>query len=286
MVRTVLSAFQKLSENLEITDLQEDTVSTRQINVRKVLDEGLSVLDTFLTGSYRRSTMISPLKEADVDIFAVLDSKYYSKTGQSDLLNKVKGALRATYNTPDISANGQAVTITFSDFKVDVVPGFYREGGGFLIPDAQLSRWIPTDPKMHVKIWADANQAHNGDLVPLIKMLKGWNKSRGILRSFHLETLALSVLTNVNINSYPSGARYFFDKARPKIRTKLSDPAGYNDDVAAHINSSEAMDKIVRRLDWAYETAVEAEQLDNVGKAQAAIEKWKEIFKDYFPAYG
>jgi small multidrug resistance pump len=30
--------------------------------------------------------------------------------------------------TPDISRNGQAVMITFTDFKVDVVPAFYRNG--------------------------------------------------------------------------------------------------------------------------------------------------------------
>jgi hypothetical protein len=43
---------------------------------------GLEVLDSFLTGSYRRSTMIAPLKEADVDVFVVLDAKCYSPMAQ------------------------------------------------------------------------------------------------------------------------------------------------------------------------------------------------------------
>src|SRR6266536_3618537 len=51
-----------------------------------------------------------------------------------------------------VSRNGQAVTITFADFEVDVVPGFYRKGGGYLIPDSVLNRWIETDPKQHVEI--------------------------------------------------------------------------------------------------------------------------------------
>jgi hypothetical protein len=29
----------------------------------------MEVLDSFLTGSYRRSTMIAPLSQADIDIF-------------------------------------------------------------------------------------------------------------------------------------------------------------------------------------------------------------------------
>src|SRR6266850_298799 len=217
MASTIAEGFEELRSNLEITDLQEETVSTRQQNVRKALEDDFTILDSFLTGSYRRSTMVAPLKEADVDIFIVLDASYFASDGQTTLLNDVKSALRKTYTkTPDISPDGHAVTITFTDFKVDVVPGFYRKGGGYLIPDDQLSRWLPTDPKKHVDLWSEANKAHKGDLVPLIKMLKGWNKSRGLLRSFHLETLALTVLDNVRISSFPSGVRFFFDKAREK----------------------------------------------------------------------
>ena len=179
----------------------------------------LAVLDSFLTGSYRRSTMIAPLKDADVDVFVVLDPKYYNVGGQRPLLEKVKRSLRKTYTqTPDIRPDGQAVTITFTDFKVDVVPGFYRTGGGYLIPDAGLGRWIETDPKRHVDLWSASNNAHNGDLVPLIKMVKGWNKSRKLFRSFHLEVLTRSVLEGVRISDFPSGLRFVFDKARGKIR--------------------------------------------------------------------
>src|SRR5262249_60237311 len=92
--------------------------------------------DSFLAGSYRRSTMIAPLTQADVDIFVVLDPSYYEANGQASLLDKVKRTLQKTYSkTPEISRNGQAVTITFTDFKVDVVPAFYSTAGGYLIPD-------------------------------------------------------------------------------------------------------------------------------------------------------
>lgn len=142
MATTIPQAFAKLRENLEITDLQASTVSTRQQSVREVLDAGMKVLDSFLTGSYSRSTMIAPLSEADVDIFVVLNAEYYhhynaQNGGQAGLLDLVKRTLRRTYTqTPDISRNGQAVTIRFTDLTVDVVPGFYREGGGFLIPNS------------------------------------------------------------------------------------------------------------------------------------------------------
>lgn len=287
MARTIDEAFRVLRTNLEITDLQEKTVSTRQTSIRSVLESDFIVLDSFLAGSYRRSTMISPLKEADVDIFVILDPKYYAAQGQTGLLNAVRASLLKTYTkTPKIRPDGHAVTITFTDFKVDVVPGFHRKGGGYLIPDTSGPRWIPTDPKRHVEIWSQANRTHNGDLVPLLKMLKGWNASRRLLKSFHLETLALDILTNVTISSFPSGIRYFFDKARAKIRTKLADPAGYSDDVAQHVNTTEQMDTIVKRLDWALARAQEAEKFAAAGRTMDAFAKWSQLIPNHFPAYG
>ena len=84
MAKTIDEGFEELRSNLEITDLQEKTVSTRQKNVRKALEDDFDILDSFLTGSYRRSTMIAPLKGADLDIFIVLDPKYYEASARPD----------------------------------------------------------------------------------------------------------------------------------------------------------------------------------------------------------
>ena len=170
MATTIQQSFLGLKSNLEITNLQASTVSTRQTNVRGVVENGMDVLDTFLTGSYSRSTMIAPLKEADVDVFVVLDPRYYhhyngQNGGQAGLLDLVKRTLLKTYTkTPDISRSGQAVSIRFDDFVVDVVPGFNREGGGYLIANSRTNSWISTDPKKHVDLMTEANKAHNGDL--------------------------------------------------------------------------------------------------------------------------
>jgi hypothetical protein len=193
MATTIKSAFDVLKSNLNITGLQESTVATRQTNIRTAVEAEMEVLDSFVAGSYRRNTLIAPLANADVDVFMVFAAKYFEQDGQASLLDKVKRVLKITYpKTPEISRNGQAVTITFTDFKADVVPAFYRQGGGFLIPDSVSKRWISTDPKAHIDLWQTANKAHNGDLVPLIKMIKGWNVCHSwLLHSFHLETIVL-----------------------------------------------------------------------------------------------
>ena len=51
MATTIPQAFQKLKSNLEITDLQQETVSARQKSVRDVVEAGLTVKDSFLIGT-------------------------------------------------------------------------------------------------------------------------------------------------------------------------------------------------------------------------------------------
>lgn len=287
MVTTIFDAFRQFKTNLEITGLQENTASTRQQNVRDAVAADFQLLETFLTGSYRRNTLIAPLADADIDVFLVLDPKYYGTQNQGALLSSVMTTLKKKFpSTPRIKPDGQAVTITFTDFKVDVVPGFYRTGGGFLIPDSNLGRWIPTNPKTHVELWSASNKEHEGALIPMIKMMKCWNRANGALfRSFHLEVLVRHLLNGIRITDYPSGARWLFDKMRDKVWKKIPDPAGYSDDVASYLPKTEA-DKMIAVLDASYRLAVAAEDYAKRGSARHAIDKWRDIFGDYFPAYG
>jgi hypothetical protein len=294
MPTTILESFRRLKQNLEITGLQEATISTRQTSIRDVIEAEMVVLDSFLTGSYARHTMIAPLKEADIDIFIQLEAKYFhhynngQNGGQAGLLDLVKRTLRKTYTkTPDISRSGQAVSIRFEDFVVDVIPGFSRQDGGYLIPNSITKSWLSTDPKKHVEIMRVQNTAHNGDLVPLIKMVKGWNASIGkYFRSFHLEVLALQILHNVTISDFPTGVRYYFDKGRTVIKEKNLDPAGYGDDLGRYIDTQQKVQEAVGKFELAYDRAIKAEDWARRGYIQNAVEMWVKIFGEYFPAYG
>jgi hypothetical protein len=291
MATTIPASFVQFKSNLEVTAPQATTLSTRQQSVRDVLANGLNVLDSFLTGSYARSTMISPLSEADIDVFMVLDSRFFQhyngqNGGPAGLLDLAKRTLLKTYTrTPDISRNGQAVTIRFDDFVVDVVLGFHRTGGGYIMANSITNSWLQTDPKSHVTLMSDANKRHNGQLVPLVKMIKAWNKIHGsYFRSFHLEVMALSILNNVAITDFPSGVRYYFDKARSLVRMQNPDPAGYGDDVGRYLTNR---DFAAGKFQSAYEIALRAEQwTNNALYTKSAVDEWRKLFANYFPAYG
>jgi len=284
---TVGASFQRLRENLEITGLQASTVSTRQNGVRDVVAKDMNVLDSFLTGSYSRSTMIAPLSDADIDVFIVLDAKYSEQGGQASLLDKVRRTLLKTYTmTPKISRNGQAVTITFKDLAVDVVPAFYYGGGGYLIPDSIHNVWIQTNPKVHVKVMTDANASHAGGLVPIVKMIKCWNRNLGYdFVSFYLELLAVDVFKGVTIADYPAAMSLFFYRGRDAIRYSIEDPAGDGGHIQG-LRNCRTVDNAVARFTTAYAQSAVAEQYAKDGRNRDAVEKWQKVFGDYFPAYG
>lgn len=285
--------FEKLRSRLELTGLQEKTVATRQSNVRAAVGRQLTVVDDFLTGSYRRHTMIGPLKGADVDIVVVLDRTYKDR-GARAVLELVKQALLDEYKKGTmISRNGQAVTITFTDFIVDVVPAFSRPWWswevGWEICDSGRDRWITTNPKKHVEISAAANRAHGGHLVPRIKQLKAWNLTAGEpLRSFHLEALAWSIFgtswwSKNGQSSDWASARYFFEKARTELKSQLHDPAGTGSDVAAYLHGT-ALDSAVSKVTSAFERCVRADKCAKDEDFVGMHEAYGQVFGGYYPS--
>ena len=285
MSYTVPVGFQKLHENVEITNIQASTVSTRQQNVRDAVRKRLLVDDDFLTGSYMRNTMIAPLKDADVDIFMVMNDVYYRSNGQAYILDKVRDVLIETYpSTPKISRDGQAVTISFSDFKVDVVPAFTKLGGGYYIPNTITKQWVATDPRRHIALWSEENKAHNGKLVPLIKMMKAWNKDNSSLfNSFHLECLILQTMKYVPITEFYIAVRHIFEKSQYSFQS-VYDPIMFSS-VSTYLNTQEKRNAASSKLNTAYTWAKKAEDFAGEGKIKDAYYYWRLLFGNYFPVY-
>lgn len=300
MSKTIVQGFQEFRSRLEITDLQSSTISHRHQNIREILKQELPVLEDggdFLTGSYIRKTMIAPLKDADIDIFFVLNRSYFYNNTQTSLLDKVKSILKKAYpQAADISRDGQAVTISFHDFKVDVVPAFRRMFSffvsGYLIANTITKTWVITNPKEHIEIWSKANQEHNGNLIPLIKMMKAWNKiNSALLTSFHLECLLLSIMKGQSITDFPSAVQYVFDKARRFFRYPLlftvRDPSVSDSNVGAYLNTRKKREAVLSRLETAYARAKKAQEMASQDNLQEAFTNWRYIFGDYyFPAFG
>lgn len=292
---TVTSAFADFRGNLEITGLQESLVAARQAKVRAAVARDLTVHDSFLTGSYRRRTLIAPMRDADVDIMVVLD-RTYRRRGPRAVLDLVNGTLRETYPSSKVSRNGQAVTISFSDFTVDVVPAFtsWWDSDSLNICNSGDDSWIRTSPRKHVEISSKINKRTGGLLVPTVKILKAWNRAAGRpLRSFHLETLAWKILDpgwfqaaswgpGVGMGSDPENISRFFAEAQDRLRRKLPDPARDEGDVGSYL-TDRAREDAISKLATAASRCARAGQLHADGDEAGANTLYRRVFGDAFP---
>ncbi len=132
-----------------------------------------------------------------------------------------------------------------------------------------------------------ANTWHNGNLVPLVKMIKGWSRCiSNAFYGFYLELMVKSILDGVTISSYPSGVRYVFDKGRERIKFKMIDPAGLNDEQVSGLNYVSTVKDAQSRFETAYNRAIKAEMYEAQGYTSSAFAEWKKIFEGYFLTYG
>lgn len=292
---TVTAAFEEFRGNLEITGLQESVVAVRQERARAAIARRLTVRDSFLTGSYRRHTLIAPMRDADVDIIVVLD-RSYRRRGPRAALDLVKATLREQYPSSKISRNGQAVTISFSDFTVDVVPAFatWWDSDVLDICNSGDDTWIRTAPRKHIKISSEVNDRTSGLLVPSVKMLKAWNRAAGRpLRGFHLEVVTWKVFdpgwraawfgAGLGMGSDPENLSRFFAEAPSRLRRKLPDPARGEGDVGAYL-TGRRRDEAISRLETAGSRCQRAIRLFADGDVTGANALYQKVFGDAFPS--
>src|SRR5262249_2846622 len=139
-------------------------------------------------------------------------------------IKALEACMVAEYGRNQVDPDRRCVTVSFDkrnptvqeDGKVlslDVVPAF-AVGDHFEIPDCILGTWITTDPRIHGEETTAKNKDLEGNWVPLVKMLKSWNRNAGrpIKPSFLIEVMALE-LVDGPFNNHPDEARRFFAAA-------------------------------------------------------------------------
>lgn len=291
---TVPEAFEKFRQRLELSDTEQKDASRRHNEVRDLIRSHFEIENDFLTGSYRRHTKTKPLK--DVDIFFVLGSKekHWRSKPPSQVLDAFEACLAGKYGKDAVDPGRRCVTVEFDKrnptadeegkvLSIDAVPAFKLDGC-FEIPDRHLGQWVKTDPEIHRAQSTAKNNELGGKWVPLVKMLKRWNRSAGkpISPSFLIEVMAQD-LVDGPFTTYPGEVRRFFAAALDGITRTWPDPAGYGPPVSDQMtpDKQKIAAEALRTAEVRAANAVRAEKL---GKQGEALTIWREIMGKYFPA--
>ena len=129
--------------------------------------QGDSETHMYIVGSVGRNTAVESCSDLDL-LFELPDEVYkkynnYVNNGQSSLLQEVKGVLKERYSRTDISGDGQIVVIDFSDYTVELVPGFKQSDDRFKYPDTHGGgSWKYTDPLSEQDECENANESSYG----------------------------------------------------------------------------------------------------------------------------
>lgn len=270
-------------------------------------------------GSFARNTKIKPLD--DIDLLLVFDAgeatysppnamstKYKINTSTAvqelvnlsdngklnsiKLVNKIVSALKKIeqYKSADIHRRQEAATLNLLSYEwnFDIVPSFYTVKQFYLVPDGE-GDWKATDPRIDQKRVTDINQKHDGKILQIIRTLKYWNRraSMPTISSYLFENLVLRYFENrTRVGDYIDlNMRDFYEHLQNAIYSSLYDPKGFQGDL--NTLTLEEKDKISIRAKDAFNKAREAQYFEmTLGDNKKAIDKWKEVFGNDFPAYG
>ncbi len=285
-LQTVGSAFQKFYNTITLTGDQRDQCNMRKDDIVEKLKKDFHILDAFATGSIPKFTALrSP--NADVDVMVVLHfGKHIEGKKPSEVLQSVRDSL-AEWRT-NVRKNGQAVTLYYKTWpSVDIVPVSvtYNTDGTvchYNVPDLNTETWIKSRPRTHATAIADRVSKYGPEFRRIIKMIKWWNlQHSGFLQSYHIEVLALNILTG-SFSDYPWNIYQFFKDAHALVQSEL----WYEDSFVDTYLDYWDRQKALKRLETARDKALLAWHATyrSYPDHSEAMRLWKHIFGDEFPA--
>ena len=290
---TVEEAFEKFRQRLELSKTEEQDAIRRHNDVRDCIRAGFDIERDFLTGSYARHTKTKPLK--DVDIFFCLgeEDRHWRNKSPAEVLNAFEKCLGDKYGAQNVEPGRRCVTVEFEkrnptadeEGKVlsnDAVPA-YELADCYEIPDRHLGKWIKSNPDIHKENSTAKNKECGGKWVPLVKMVKRWNRSadKPIAPSFLIEVMALD-LVDPPFTTYPGEVRRFFAAALGGIMKDWPDPAGFGSPVSDQMTADKRSNG-AEALRAAEVKAARAVRLEQQGKTGEALALWRDIMGKYFP---
>lgn len=284
------------------TSLAEELIKKVNILPEKSEDKP----STFLTGSYRRHTMVRPPK--DIDFFIVLDRHEYTDGDLHELispkklldrLEEVMGEI-AQQEGLTVERQSHSVTLLYNDgFSIDVIPAFETDDSeSYMIPDDEKNKYLTSNPKLHVELADELNNKSEQvsgkkrykRLVRIMKAIKlqSFDEDPYKLRSFHLELVAADIFQDGNIPSYSRGLEKFLRLIPSYLETPgLPDPANkenFVDDYFLEKPTEEQrliLDSLKKFSDVA-SAALACEQENNL---QGAVNTWGQLLPGFVETY-
>ena len=286
---SISQMFEEFIDNLAISNKQ--TISDRYAELTKTLnkkfrDSDSETANTLQVGSFGRKTGIDGI--SDLDMLYIMpksswDTYNNAQNGQYKLLSDTKEAILTRYSRTAVSVDRLVVTVTFSNFYIEVQPVFEQEDGSFKYPDTKNGgSWKITKPREEIDEISSADKDKNQNLRCLCKMARAWKNKHGVaMGGLLIDTLAYNFLKSTD--DYDDKSYLYYDLLSRDFFKYLSEELPDQDYYLA-LGSNQRVavkKKFQKKAKKAYDLCLKAIDAEN----QSCVnDKWKKIYGRPFPA--
>ena len=164
------------------------SIATLRVRADSYFGDGLKRHVQFGSSTRRTQLPRHVDQRSDVDYMCVFDNSDDLKP--QTFLNRIRRFVEKRYSTSEVHQSHPTVVLLLNHIRFDLVPAHETWLGQLRIPApaSNFTDWIGTDPTGFNKALQDANQGESYQLLPLIRLLKYWNASKGyVFESYNLE---------------------------------------------------------------------------------------------------
>ena len=206
----------------------------------------------------------------------------YKNSRQLKLLQDVKSAILSRYPKTNVRVDRLVVTVTYTNFHVEVQPVFEQDDCSFKYPDTKNGgAWKITKPREEMDAVTKLDVEKNSNLRRLCKMVRAWKNKHGVgMGGLLIDTLAYNYLNSTK--DYDSKSFLYYDELSRDFFKYLSElPKQDRYDAPGskqHVKVKKAFQQKAKKAYKLCLKAIEAEGTKGVN------DKWKKIFGQTFPA--
>lgn len=292
---TASDKFRILLERVQPLGTEISRAESHAGSIKSGLDNAFGLRDFRIVGSHERGTAIRT--HSDVDYLSVLqrdDARWGgSYMSSNTFLNNVRDALDGRFTYTEVTRDGVAVRVHFSDGAVDVVPAVFHSFAsvaGTNVPVYDMADgvggWMQTSPRAHNLFIAEAEKRSGGKLSRVAQLVKFWRHTRATkipLLSFHTEMLLASSDVCAGVKTYQQCLADAFQLIASRGARALQDPLGVSGWIPAAYTATQVGD-VASAAAYAADKAVRALEAEaSYGKTSDAYYYWNLVFNNHFP---
>lgn len=223
-----------------------DLVNERLNEIRDILSNYLeSSIDIRRAGSWSKHTYVDGV--SDVDCLFILNSSAFTGESPNQLLDELEGHLQRKLQGATVERGNLSLKVTYATGpELQILPALKNEKG-LRIPSGFNNEWSRIiNPERFANTLTETNQKLNGNLIPVVKLVKGVVSGNGFtsnLKGYHIEALAVEIFQGYEgERTRKAMLEYFFTKAHDLVKKPMKEMSGqsqYIDDYLGNSGSSE-----------------------------------------------